>query len=142
MTTAPIRWLAGVSPGLTWTTTGVTTTNFNSLAASSSISCAQIDNSTNLDEYLDTNFGFTPNATTTIASSTVALYLMILNQDATTYGDNMIGANTTGAVTPSPNYYSGITTAGVAVTNAQVFNGSFLRIVMPPARMKWFWIPG
>lgn len=134
MTITPIRWLAGASPGLTYATVGATATLFNSLANNSTVSSPQIDNTTNLDEWLQSSFEFKPNATTTIASSTVLLYLLPLNEDATTYGDNSIGTNTSAAVTPDVAYLVGQVKFGVAVTSSQVLHGTFQPIRMDPIK--------
>jgi hypothetical protein len=126
-------WIAGRGPGLTWTTAGFTAANFNSLANGSVVvASTALVNGTNLDLYADVSFVLTVGGTTT-TSSYFALYLLPLNQDGTTYGDNT--AN--GATPPSTSYQ--VASAGVlsGVASGSTVVGMFRGILLPPGSYKF-----
>lgn len=126
------RWVGGVSPGLTWTSLGATfLTNLNSLADGSCASSAQVDNSSNLDLFMDVSFSIKPGATTT-ATSFFSLFLLPLNEDGTTYGDGSIGVSTTFAGQPDAGFYVGSSRFGLAITTSGLCVGLVPRILMPP----------
>jgi hypothetical protein len=126
-----IRPIAGAVAN--YTSCGFTAADFNSLANASVAvmpTTANIDNTTNLDDYIDVSFSFANGATTTVATSFFALFLLPLNQDGTTYGD---GA-TTGSTQPGVSYWvtnantrSGITSGGTLV-------GTFPTVWLPRKR--------
>ena len=108
------------------------TTELNSLAAGScAVAAADYDNTTNL--YTD---GWVSVALPTLATGAGApsldLYLLPLNQDATTYGDGTVS----GTVSPSGAYYVGSITwqpslaSGTQVGSIQLPNG------LPPTKFK------
>lgn len=126
-------WIAGRGPGLTWTTAGFTAANFNSLANGSVVvASTALVNGTNLDLYADVSFVTTVGGTTT-ASSYYALYLLPLNQDGTTYGDNV--AN--GSAAPAAGYQ--VSAVGVlsGVASGSTVVGTFRGIVLPPGSYKF-----
>lgn len=130
---ASIAKLSYGATGSTWTSAGFTTSDFNSRANGSVVVAATaIDQDTNLDLDVEVSFSFEVGGTTTTASR-FDLYILSLNQDATTYGD---GAST-GTTIPASSYW--VTTAvvrtGVISGNAVV--GTFPRVPMPAADFKF-----
>lgn len=114
-----------------YTSCGFTATDFNSLANLSQAvmpTANAIDNATNLDDYMDVSFVLTVGGSTTVASF-LALYLMPLNQDGTTYGDTIgTGSVVTGASYWMTNCFVRATTTGNTLT------GTFPTIWIPRKR--------
>lgn len=132
-----VIWGAGLGVGFTWTALTYTTstaTQFNSLAAASVVSnLAAITNQTALDLYADLSFTFVNGATTTTAGARSLLWLLPLNQDGTTYGDNSqptIGTKT--SVAPAGAYQVGAVSHLVGVASGTALVGMFRGIVLPP----------
>jgi hypothetical protein len=123
-------WVSGRGQGLTWGSAGFTAANFNSLANGSSVSSTAINNSTNLDLYADVSFSMACGGTTT-AASFIAVYLLPLNQDGTTYGANTIAANGTSTAAIPATYQVGALNVAVGATGT-VMAGTFRGIVLPP----------
>lgn len=126
-------WVGGSLVGLTWASAGFTATNFNSLASGSCAVSSQIDNSTALDLYADLSFSMVVGGTTTTASY-MALYLMPLNQDGTTYGD---GASTGGATVPNGQYLVGTVNVLSGVASGSAVTGTFRGVILPPGKFVW-----
>ncbi len=94
--TALAKWAAALSYAAAFGT------EINSLAAGdTAIGSVIIDNTTTLatDGYIS----FSLSATTTAGSSYLTFYLLPLNEDGTTYGDN----TATGTATPDAQYFCG-----------------------------------
>lgn len=127
-------WVSGRGQGLTtYGSAGFTVANFNSLASGSVVvATTTIANGTPLDLYTDVSFSIVVGGTTT-ATSRFDLYLLPLNQDNSTYGDNT--AN--GATPPASTYQvsSCVVLTGVASGSAVV--GTFRGIVMPPGSFRF-----
>lgn len=126
-------WIAGNGQGLTYATAGFTAANFNSLASGSVVvASSAITNTSALDIYADVSFVLTVGGTTT-ATSYLILYLLPLNQDGTTYGDNTANGTTlpgAGYQVASVQVLSGVTTGNTIV-------GTFRGVVLPPGNFKW-----
>jgi hypothetical protein len=126
-------WAAGRGQGLTYATAGFTAATFTSLATGSVVvASSAIVNTTALDLYADVSFAFTLAATGTPVGAYMSLYLLPLNQDATTYGDN----TPTGTTAPGASYL--VSSALVAITAGNgVIVGTFRGITLPPANFKF-----
>jgi hypothetical protein len=123
------KWIAGAQS--TWASAGFTAADFNSLGNGSvAVATTTIDNSTNNDMFLDVSFAVKNGGTATTSTSTFALYLLPLNQDATSYGDG----TTTGSTAPSASYWK--TSCGVSGASNATLNGTFPRIQIPNAKFR------
>lgn len=108
----------------TWQSAGFTAANFNSLADQSFVLAATaLAQSTNLDDFIEVSFSLVVGGTTT-AASFLALYLMPLNQDGSTYGD----ATGTGTAVPGASYWMANSFAKIGITNGNAIVGSFPRV--------------
>lgn len=127
-------WVAGAGgSGLTYATSGFTLTDFNSLAAANSVVAASaITNSSSLDLYADVSFSVVVGGTTT-ATSRMDLFLLPLNQDATTYGDGAAS----GATLPSVGYQVASVGVKTGVTNGNAVTGTWRGVVLPPGNFKF-----
>ncbi len=122
-----IRPIAGAVAN--YTSCGFTAANFNSLANLSFVvmpTTAAIDNTTNLDDYMDVSFSLVTGGTTGTVSF-FSLYLFPLNQDATTYGDN----TPTGSILPAPSYWLTNAFAKSGVTSGTALVGTFPTVWLP-----------
>jgi hypothetical protein len=125
-------WIAGRGQGLTWGSAGFTAANFNSLANGAGVVAATaIVNGTNLDLYADVSFSLVVGGTTA-ATSFMALYLLPLNQDGTTYGDN-----TTGSTLPAGAYLMSSAGVLVGVASGSAVYGTFRGVILPPGSFKF-----
>lgn len=94
-------------------------TEVNSLASGNAVmSSVQIDNSGNLDMFMDVSFSL--GSVTSAGTPYLGLYWYPLNQDGSTYGDSRFASSTTAF--PPQNYYVGF--AGLPV-GTQVLTGEF-----------------
>jgi hypothetical protein len=112
---------------------GFTASDFNSLANGSVVvASTAITNSSALDMYDDVSFVFTVGGTTT-AASYFSLYVLPLNQDASTYGDGI--AN--GSAAPAIGYW--MTNVGVksGVTSGSTVTGTFPTVLIRPRNFKF-----
>lgn len=126
-------WVAGLGQGLTYGSAGFTATDFNSLANGSVVvATSAITNGTALDLYADVSFVLTVGGTTTTASF-FSLYILPLNQDASTYGDGIA----TGTVAPVAGYLVGSIGVKSGVTTGNTVTGTFRGHVLPPGSFKY-----
>lgn len=126
-------WIGGNGQGLTYGSAGFTVANFNSLASGSVVvASSAITNTSALDIYADVSYSLTVGGTTT-GTSYVALYLLPLNQDGTTYGD----ATANGATAPTAAYLVSTSTALSGVTSGNAIVGTFRGIILPPGNFKF-----
>lgn len=128
--TGTASWSSGNGQGLTWGTANFTAANFNSLATGACQASAALDNSTALDLYADVSFSLVVGGTTT-AASFLALHLLPLNQDGTTYGD---GAVAGGSVLPSAAYQVGAVNVLSGVTSGSPVIGTVRGVLLPPGK--------
>lgn len=104
-------------------------TEINSLAsASTAISSVVIDNTTAL--YTDGWISWSLNATTTAGVSYLTFYILPLNEDGTTYGDNIAG----GTAVPDAQYIVG--TAQVQPPASGNIVGTLYIGAIPPSKFK------
>src|SRR5215475_14109204 len=121
-------WVAGRGQGLTWGSAGFTVANFNSLASGSVVvATTAIANATPLDLYADVSYVLTVGGTTT-ATSYMALYILPLNQDASTYGDG----TPTGTAAPAAAYMAGSAGVRSGIASGATITGIFRGVVLPP----------
>jgi len=126
-------WVAGNGQGLTYGTAGFTAANFNSLATGSVVLAASaISNVAPLDIYADVSFSLVVGATTTTVSY-LALYIMPLNADGTTYGDGT-GSGTTA---PTATYLASTAQVVSGVTTGNAIQGTFRGVILPPGSFKF-----
>lgn len=113
------KWAS--NPG--WT---AVTISLNSLANGSAIMAgADIDNSANLDIFMDIQFALASAAF--VSPAFLGVYLYPLNQDGVTYGDGRF--TSAAAAVPPASYYAAAVKL-VQATQAQV--GGATRIIIPP----------
>lgn len=113
-----------------YTSCAFTATDFNSLAVGSVAvmpTTAAIDNTSNLDDFMDVSFSFVNGSTTTTSISFLSLYLLPLNQDGSTYGDGV----TTGSVLPGFQYWLTNAAVKTGATSGATLVGSFPTIWLP-----------
>lgn len=122
-------WVSGNGQGLTYGSAGFTASCFNSLANGSGCVTSQIDNSTALDLYTDLSFVLTVGGTTT-AGSYFTLYLLPLNQDGTTFGDN----TGSGGTAPQSTYAVGSVLVKSGITTGNTVVGSVRGVLLPPGK--------
>ena len=125
------KWIAG-TVGLTWTSAGFGT-EVNSLASGNAVIAAtQLDNSANLDKLCDLSMSL-GSVTTGAGAPFIAMYLMLLNQDGTSYADGRFGTSAAGP--PPSTYWVG--NAPTLVSTAGIITGSIRGILMPPGKFKF-----
>lgn len=126
-------WVAGRGQGITYGTSGFTLTDFNSLASGSVVvASSAITNTSALDTLADVSFVLTVGGTTT-ATSYLALYILPLNQDGSTYGD----AVANGATPPVSSYQVAQVLVKSGVTSGNTIVGTFRGIVLPAGNFKF-----
>ena len=124
------KWIAGAGQGLTWG--AAFGAEINSLAAGSvAVSSIVIANGTALDLYADVSFALT-GTTPASGAAYFALYLLALNQDASTYGD----ATASGTVLPGGSYLVASVPVPLSQTSA-VLTGIARGIILPPGSFKF-----
>ena len=129
---ASIAKLAYGATGSTWTSAGFTASDFNSRANGSVVVAATaIDQDTNLDLDMEVSFSFEVGGTTTTASR-FDLYILPLNQDASTYGDGAA----TGTTIPAGTYWVTSCLVKTGVTSGNAVTGTFPRVQLPAADFK------
>jgi len=89
-----IKYAGGSLYGLTYTNVGFTLTDFNSLANGSCVIAGTTQtNGTSLDLEALISFQFTMGGTTTTGAA-IDIYLLPLNRDGSTFGDNTASGST------------------------------------------------
>lgn len=130
---ASIAKLSYGATSTTWTDAGFTASDFNSRANGSVVvASTAIDQDTNLDLDVEVSFSIEVGGTTA-TTSRFHLYILPLNQDATTYGDGAA----TGTTAPADTYW--VASCGVkpSVTSGNAVTGTFPRVPMPGADFKF-----
>lgn len=132
---ARTAWTAGNGAGLTWTT-GINSADMASMTngQSSLSSVADIANGTSLDMFMDVSFSLVIASSTIVAGANIALWLYLLNQDGTTYGDNQLTAGTPATKTPT------FAPVGIfpllAAASQTSLIGALQQIVIPPGSFR------
>lgn len=122
------RWTA---PGA-WSSSSFTATDFNSLAAGSSVFSAAITNTSN-DVFADLSLKVKVNGTTG-AGDRFDIYLLPVLQNGTIYGDN----SAAGATPPVGSYYVGAMIIPSGITTGNFVYGRYRGIVLPPNNSDTF----
>lgn len=126
------KYVAGSLLGLSWATCGFST-ELNSLANTNSVlAAASLDNSSTLDVYADASISLgsvTPGA----GSPFITLAVLLLNQDASSYGDGRGGSAF------AANFGSIYWQANIPLiaSSAGVLTGSARKIDLPPGVFKF-----
>lgn len=116
-----------------YSTAGFTASNFNSLANGSCVVAASaIANGTALDLFADVSFVLTVGGTT-LSTSYLTLYILPLNRDGTTFGDNAA----TGSTPPVGSYIAASLAVPAGVASGSTIVGTFRNIVLPPRNFKF-----
>ncbi len=127
-------WVAGNGVGFTWTT-AINGSDLASLANGSTVlsSVADIANQTNLDIYADISVRLTVASATPPAGSYLGLFLVVLLDDGSTYGDGTMTSGST--ITRAPPFApigivplesaTGITLLAGVIQGAVIPPGSF-----------------
>jgi hypothetical protein len=124
------KWVAGSGQGLTWGN-AFTGSTLNSIASGNAIlSDLQIDNSGALDLFCDVSIQLASAAF--VAPNYIGIYLYLLNQDNSTYGDGRFGTSAAG---PPGGSYQWKSISLVAATQAQ--NGTASGFILPPGKFKF-----
>jgi hypothetical protein len=96
------------------------------------LSTSVVANATNLDQYADVSFVVTVGGTTG-AGSYITIFLLPLNQDATTYGDGYASSATT---QPAAGYAVGSIGVKTGVTSGGTVTGTIPFVSLPPRGFK------
>lgn len=123
------KWIAGSGVGLTWS--AITGSNMNSATAGQvAIVSSQIDNSSNLDMFADLSISL-GSVTPASGSPFIGVGLLALNQDGTTYANQLITTSLTTNGIPGECYVGSISCApGTAGTITGMVRG----ILLPPGK--------
>jgi hypothetical protein len=123
------RWIIDSA----YTAQTFTAGDLNSLASGGgALATTTVANATNLDQYADVSFVVTVGATT-VAGGYITIFLLPLNQDATTYGDGYTSSSTT---QPAAGYAVGSIGVKVGVTSGSTVAGTIPFINLPPRNFK------
>jgi hypothetical protein len=125
------KWIAGSGQGLTWGAAFGSEVN-SVVNGNAVISSVQVDNSTALDVFADVSISL-GSVTTGAGAPYIGIYLVPLNQDATSYGDGRFGSSAAGP--PPPAYWVG--SIPCQVSTAAVITGEVRGIVIPPGKFKF-----
>ena len=102
-----------------YTDTLITMTGFNSLAAGSWVKGATAITAGLLDQYGRWSFSLKVGGTT-VAGDHLDLYALTINEDASTYGDNVAA----GSTLPGPQYFLGSCAVAAGITSGNLIVGS------------------
>jgi len=81
---------------------------------------------------LDISFNLQVGANTTSGTSYISAYILPLNEDSTTYGDNSLSSNNTFLGSPGSQYYGGVAQLGKVITTGLQATGTISQIIIPP----------
>jgi hypothetical protein len=127
-------WTAGNGVGFTWTT-AIASANMASMTNGQSVlASSDITNQTALDIFADVSISLIIASSTIAAGANIAIFMAILNQDGSTYGDNHV---TTTASSVTPSYTPIATIPCFAGASQTTIIGNALGIVIPPGTFRW-----
>jgi hypothetical protein len=130
-------WQGGrLNAGLTWTT-AINTADLASMATGSTVvsSVADITNGTGLDQFADLSVRCAIASNTIAAGANLALWIFLLLDDGTTYGDGQFVNGTQAAKTPT---FSPVATIPLVAAAAQTtLVGGATQIVIPPGSFRF-----
>lgn len=139
--TARTAWTAGNGAGLTWTTAfnatsgadlNVGLTNGQSVMSSGSA----VANGTNLDQFAALSFeGALGSSSAIAAGANLAFWLALLNEDGSTYGDNLMTAGS--AFSGTPGWSAPIAVMPLYASTRTSVYGQVSGIVLPPVNFLW-----
>jgi hypothetical protein len=124
------EWTAGNGAGFTWTS-AFASGDLTSLADSKCVlsSASAVANQSNLDMYMDISVKVTVSSNTPRLGAYIGIWLAILNQDGSTYGDNQLTAGTQTTYTPPWAPLALIPLANQAMTTME---GQATGLIIPP----------
>jgi len=127
-------WVAGLGQGLTWGT-AIASANMASMTNGQSVmDSTDVTNQTALDIYADISISLAISSSTIGAGANIAIFLAMLNQDGTTYGDNHVTTSAS-SVTPSYSPIAVIPLFAAASQTSLIGNASGL--IIPPGTFRW-----
>lgn len=132
-------WTGGNGQGIaSWSsrTTAFGTADLTSLASGSSVlsSATAIANQTNLDLYADISVQMTITSATPTAGGFIAVYVVPLGQDGTTYGDGGLVAGTQKVYIPP---YAPICTIPLVAAATTIMAGTCTNVLLPPEQFEF-----
>ena len=128
-------WVAGNGQGLSWSsrTTLFGTADLTSLADSKAVlsSATAINNGSSLDQYCDISIEVTVTSSTPRVGAYIGIWLAMLQQDGSTYGDGQLTAGTSATYLPpwAPLCAIPLTNAAMTLMSGQA-NG----LILPPGQ--------
>lgn len=133
-------WVAGNSPGFTWTAlfSSSATTDINNASGIATGSCVMstitISNQTNLDMFMDISARFGIASSTIAAGANFAFYLYALLDDGSTYGSGELTAGTVATTQPPIPLMATIPLRAAAAQTT--LTGYVQGIIIPPGTFK------
>lgn len=136
-------WVAGAGAGLTWATLINSADMTAGHSGSTPIvtgeavlsSVADIDNATALDQFMDISASLVIASSTTVAGANLAFWIYALNQDASTYGDNLLAAGV-GSGTKTPSFAPCAIIPIFAAASQTTLIGFASGIILPPGKFR------
>ena len=129
-------WVGGnINSDLNWHTL-IASGDLLSLASGNSMlsNSISIANGTGLDQFMDISVQLTLAASSAVlAGANIAIWLAMLQQDGTTYGDNVLVAGTAAAVTPP---WPPIAVIPLYASTRSPLMGQANGIIIPPGSFK------
>jgi len=134
--TSRAAWTAGNGGGFSWTT-AINGSDLASLANGSTVlsSVADIANQTNLDIYADVSVRMTVASGTPPTGAYLAIYLVALLDDGSTYGDGSMTSG--GTITRAPPYSPVGIVALESAAATTLLSGFVQGIVIPPGSFRF-----
>lgn len=130
-------WTAGNGQGLSSWGTLINSADMASMINGDTVlsSVADIANGTFLDQFMDISVKCAIASSTIAAGANLALWLYLLQEDGSSYGDGQLTAGTPAAVTPT---FAPIGTIPlVAAASQTVLLGSITGILLPPQSFRF-----
>ena len=133
-------WVAGNSPGFTWTDlfSSSAATDINNASGIATGSCVMstitITNQLSLDMFMDISARFTISSSTIVSGANLAFYLYALLDDASSYGSGELTAGTVAATSPPMPPIATIPLRAAA--SQTVLEGFYQGILIPPGSFK------
>lgn len=134
-------WVAGAGVGFTWTQAIASSQMVSMANGSTVLDTTDITNQTDLDIFCDVSISLVIASSTIVAGADIAIFLAMLNQDGTTYGDNKIVTTAGGsAITPSYPPIVAIPCFAAAAQTTIIGNSwsaGSSPLVIPPGTFRW-----
>ena len=127
-------WVAGNGVGFSWTT-AIASANMASMTNTQVVmDSTDITNQTALDIFADVSISLVIASSTIVAGANIAIFLLALNQDGTTYGGNHF---TTSAATTAVQDTPVAVIPLFAGASQTALIGNALGIQLPPGTFRW-----